>query len=231
MKDSLFRHAENRPLTEKVCQLRFHGDTSEITAPGQFVSVLLPDKFLRRPFSVCDWDEGWFTILVELVGGGTAQLHALPCGTDLPVLTGLGTGFSLVRGVYSPLLVGGGSGLSPLVGLARCLSAAGIQPRVLLGFRNPEDRFGADLFSVPEVSYAEDVFASLESISHDFIYACGSEAMMRGLAGRDPADGQFAFDVRMGCGFGACMGCSLQTPGGMKRVCKDGPVFRKEDLL
>ncbi|MBQ9662531.1 MAG: dihydroorotate dehydrogenase electron transfer subunit [Oscillospiraceae bacterium] len=230
-RESAFRLTENRALSAKVNRMRFEGDCGAISAPGQFVSLLMPEKFLRRPFSVCDWGEGWFTVLVERVGDGTAMLHALPCGTELSVLTGLGNGFTPVPESTAPLLVGGGSGLSPLVGLARRLSDTGTKPRVLLGFRDPNDRFGAELFPGLEVTYAEDVFSALREIPHDQVYACGSEAMMRELAKRDPAEGQYAFDVRMGCGFGACMGCSLRTPGGMKRVCKDGPVFRKEDLL
>ena len=230
MKETVFLLSENTAVSPKVHLLRFLGDCSDITAPGQFVSLSLPGKFLRRPFSVCDWGESWFTVLVECVGSGTAILHELPCGVELSVLTGLGNGFS-IRSDASPLLVGGGSGLSPLVGLARQMIEVGLRPRILLGFRNTEDRFGADFFPFMEVSYAEDVFAALVEIPHDAVYGCGSEAMMRELARMDSADGQFAFDARMGCGFGACMGCAIRTPHGMKRVCKDGPVFRKEDLL
>jgi dihydroorotate dehydrogenase electron transfer subunit len=130
-----------------------------------------------------------------------------------------------------PLLVGGGSGLSPLVGLCRRLREAGVKPAVLLGFRDRRSRLGAEFFPGAELRYTEDVFPEMEIIPHDAVYACGSQAMMLELCRRETGPAQVAFDVRMGCGFGACMGCSLKTPSGMKRVCRDGPVFRKEELV
>ena len=229
--DSVFCLTENRILTDRVHLLRFTGDTSSIKAPGQFVSVELPGMFLRRPFSVCDWDSESFSVIIDRVGEGTALLHGLSCGVELPVLTGLGNGFQLESGAAAPVLVGGGTGLSPLVGLARRLRESGVYPRILLGFREAHDRFGADLFDGFDTQYASDLFEELEKMPHDYIYACGSEAMMMELLRRDGSDAQVAFDVRMGCGFGACMGCARKTRDGMKRVCKDGPVFRKEELL
>ena len=231
IRDGRFLLSENRPLSDRVRLLRFEGDSSAITAPGQFVSISLPGKFLRRPFSVCDWDEGWLTVLVERVGAGTEYLHALAPGAELDILTGLGSGFELLPGRPSPLLIGCGSGLSPLVGLARKLALLGGKPRVLLGFREEGSRFGEEFFPGLKVQYAEDLFLALAAIPHDYFYACGSETVMTELCRRDPADGQVAFDVRMGCGFGACMGCARKTRDGMKRVCKDGPVFRKELLI
>ena len=231
IREHTFILTENRPLSAAVRLLRFEGDTGEIRAPGQFVMISLPGKFLRRPFSVCDWDAGWFTVLVEKAGGGTELLHTLPVGSILPVLTGLGNGFLLQAEAEFPLLIGGGSGLSPLVGLARRLRASGRNPKVLLGFRNRDASFGADLFGTGDVLITEDVFPELKRIRYDSFYACGSEAMMLELCRRTEAEGQLAFDVRMGCGFGVCMGCSRKTRQGMKRVCADGPVFRKEDLV
>lgn len=229
--DSVFRLTENQPLTARVHLLRFSGDTSSITAPGQFVSVEVPGKFLRRPFSVCDWDSEGFSLIIDRIGEGTAILHGLPCGAELSVLTGLGNGFQSEPEATAPILVGGGTGLSPLVGLGKRLRESGILPRVLLGFREAGDRFGAELFEGFETQYVCDVFEALERIPHNYVYACGSEAMMMELLRRDRTDAQVAFDVRMGCGFGACMGCARKTRDGMKRVCKDGPVFRKEELL
>ena len=231
MNESSFVLTENRAVKEKVRLLRFEGNTGAIAAPGQFVSLSLPGQFLRRPFSVCDWDEGWFTVLVERVGTGTGLLHTLHCGTELSVLTGLGCGFQLHPEAAAPILVGGGTGLSPLVGLARRLAAEGAMPKVLLGFRDVGDSFGVDFFPGMEPMVTEDLFTELEKVRHDYVYACGSEAMMTELCRRDQTPGQVAFDVRMGCGFGVCMGCSKRTKDGMKRVCKDGPVFRKEELL
>ena len=231
MRESQFILADSRPLTEKVSLLRMKGDCSAIAAPGQFVAAEIPGKYLRRPFSVCDWDEDWFTIVVERVGAGTEYLQQIPVGTALTVMTGLGNGFAFDPDSAAPLLIGGGTGLSPLVGLCRRMAAVGLRPQVLLGFRDARDAFGQDLFPGAEVRVAEDVFAMLDEIPHDCFYACGSEAMMTELCRRERVGGQVAFDVRMGCGFGACMGCSKKTTGGMKRVCKDGPVFRKEELV
>ena len=230
MKDSFFTLTESQALSPKVQLLRLAGDTSAIEAPGQFVMLSVPEKYLRRPFSVCDWSESWLTLLIERVGDGTAALQELSCGAELSVLTGLGHGFSMDCGKL-PLLIGGGTGLSPLVGLSRCLAERGRRPQVLLGFRDSEDVFGTDLFPDADVLVAENVFAALETIEHDCFYACGSEAMMTELCHREHTPGQVAFDVRMGCGFGACMGCSRKTASGMKRVCRDGPVFRKEELV
>ena len=229
------RLAENRALSGSVRLLRLTGDVSAVRAPGQFVMVSVPGKFLRRPFSVCDWDaeEGWLTLVVEHAGEGTGLLQALEPGAELEVLTGLGKGFALRTGRKAPVLVAGGSGLSPLVGLARRLAEAGCAPKVLLGFREERERFGAELFEgvAAEVRYAADVLGALEETEHDTVYACGSRAMMEELSRREPGEAQLAFDVRMGCGFGACMGCAIRTRDGMKRVCTDGPVFEKWEMI
>lgn len=230
-RDGRFRLTENRVLSETVRLLQLEGDCSAIRAPGQFVSVSVPGKFLRRPFSVCDWDEGWLTLLVERVGSGTELLHAMEPGTELDVLTGLGHGFTIRPDWREPVLVGCGSGLSPLVGLARRLRAGGIEPKVLLGFREERGRFGAAFFEGLDVRYAVDVFEALRQTEHDGFYACGSETVMTELCRRETTGGQVAFDVRMGCGFGACMGCAKKTRDGMKRVCTDGPVFDREALV
>ena len=230
-RDGRFRLAESRSLSATVRLLRLTGDTSAISAPGQFVSVAVPGKFLRRPFSVCDWDEGWLTLLIERVGAGTELLQALEPGAELEILTGLGNGFTIRPESRTPVLVGCGSGLSPMAGLARRLTSRGVRPSVLLGFREEGSRFGAELFPGLDVQYTEDLFAALDRTDHDYFYACGSEAVMTELCRWEKTGGQVAFDVRMGCGFGACMGCAKKTRDGMKRVCKDGPVFGKEDLV
>ena len=230
-RDGRFRLTENRVLSATVHLLRLAGDTSAIAAPGQFVSVAVPGKFLRRPFSVCDWGEGWLTLLIERVGSGRELLHSLEPGAELEILIGLGNGFKIRPESRTPVLVGCGSGLSPMAGLAKRLVSCGVRPSVLLGFREEASRFGAELFPGLDVQYTKDLFAALEKTDHDYFYACGSEAVMTELCRWEKTGGQVAFDVRMGCGFGACMGCAKKTRDGMKRVCKDGPVFGKEDLV
>ena len=241
MKQGLYRILENTPLTASVTRLRLGGDASGITAPGQFVNVEVPGLFLRRPFSVCDWDAKSFTLLYEAVGKGTEALRALSAGTELDVLTGLGKGFDLSPAGERPLLVGGGTGLSPLYGLARRLLEAGIRPQVILGFRSAEDMIYLEDFHAlgvyPSVTTADGSFGirgfvtEAMDLPHSYVYACGPEAMLRAVAEKAEGSAQLSFDVRMGCGFGACMGCTRRTTGGPKRVCKDGPVFRKEELL
>ena len=241
MKQGLFTIRENAPLTGRVSLLRLAGDCSGITAPGQFADVQLPGLFLRRPFSVCDWEEGSLTLLYEAVGKGTELLRSLPVGTELDVLTGLGNGFTLDDAGDSPLLIGGGTGVSPLYGLAKAFLARGLRPRVILGFRRREEmvfweRFAA--LGLPPTVTTEDGSFGIRGfvteamdLPHSSVYACGPEAMLRAVAETSDKPGQLSFDRRMGCGFGACMGCTMATTQGPKRVCKDGPVFRKEDIL
>ena len=241
MKQGLFTITENTPLTASVARLRLRGDTTGITAPGQFVHVGIPALFLRRPFSVCDWDAESLTLLYETVGKGTACLRALPLGTELDLLTGLGNGFDLSTAGQTPLLVGGGTGLSPLYGLAKRLLEQGAEPRVVLGFRSSEDMFALRGFHAlglyPSVTTEDGSFGirgfvtAAMDLPHSYLYACGPEAMLRAVAEKSEAGAQLSFDVRMGCGFGACMGCTKQTVNGPRRVCRDGPVFRKEELL
>ena len=241
MKQSVFTLTENEALTSRFSLLRLRGDCSAIEGPGQFVTLSLPGFFLRRPFSVCDWDETGLTVLYETVGQGTARLRGLPLGAELDLLTGLGNGFDLAPAGQTPLLVGGGSGLSPLYGLAKRLLEQGAEPRVILGFRSSEDMFFLRSFHAlglyPSVTTEDGSFGirgfvtEAMNLPHSYLYACGPEAMLRAVSEKSEADGQLSFDVRMGCGFGACMGCTKQTVHGPRRVCKDGPVFRKEEIV
>ena len=242
MREVNFNITENRPLTQKVNLLRMTGDTAGIDRPGQFVILSIPGLFLRRPFSVCDRDENSFTLLVERVGEGTSVLQDLPVGSSLSVLTGLGNGFTAGSSGDKPLLIGGGSGLSPLFWLARELTAQGKQPTVLLGFKTAADIYFQEEFcalGICPVLFTEDgsagrkglVTEALPEIDCSMFYACGPEGMLRAICEATSAPGELAFDVRMGCGFGVCMGCSRPTVNGRKRVCKDGPVFRKEEIL
>ena len=241
MKQSILTIRENTALTDRFSLLRLKGDCSSIHTPGQFVELALPGFFLRRPFSVCDWETEGLSLVFEQVGRGTELLRALPAGTELDVLTGLGKGFDLSRAGERPLLIGGGSGVSPLLGLARRLLAHGAAPHVILGFATREDLILLDDFFrlglAPTVTTEDGSFGirgrvtDAMNLPHSFFYACGPLPMLRAVCEQSPACGQVSLDARMGCGFGACMGCTIQTASGPRRVCKDGPVFDKEELL
>ena len=242
MKQGLFTLTENRPAAADLYLLRLSGDTSAISAPGQFVNIEIPGLFLRRPFSVCDWAEGVLTIAYRVAGRGTEELRGLRPGAELDVLTGLGNGFCTAASGGAPLLVGGGSGISPLLALARVLSAEGKRVTAVLGALNREglplmDEIagtGAEVRLATEDGSAGTkglVTDVLPGIAHTHLYACGPEPMMKAAAEASPVSGQFSFEARMGCGFGACMGCSRMMKSGPRRVCKDGPVFFKEDIL
>ena len=230
MKQSVFTVKENTPLSPRMSRLRLLGDSTAIVRPGQFVSLSLPGFFLRRPFSVCDWDASGVQLIYEQVGKGTAAMRALHTGDTLDVLTGLGNGFDLERAGASPLLIGGGSGVSPMLGLARRLLVRGVKPTVILGFRL--------LGLSPTITTADGSFGlhglvtdAMAGLEPSFFYACGPEAMLRAVAQACEADGQLSFDARMGCGFGVCMGCTRMTQSGPKRVCRDGPVFDREEIV
>ncbi len=241
MKQGVFEIVENRPLTATVSRLRLRGDISAVTAPGQFVNVLLPGLFLRRPFSVCDAEGDCLSLLYECAGKGTERLRGMPVGTMLDVLTGLGNGFDLGPAGEAPLLIGGGTGISPLYGLAKALRAEGKTVRAILGFRSREAVFYEEEFRAlgAEVTVCtEDGSSGLAGFvteamdcPYDYFYSCGPLAMLRSVCRKSDTEGQLSFDVRMGCGFGACMGCSMPSVSGQKRVCRDGPVFRKEEIL
>ena len=241
MKQGIFTVTGNSPLNARYARLALSGDTSGISAPGQFVELSLPGFFLRRPFSVCDWDSSSLTLVYESVGKGTRALRELPAGTRLDLLTGLGKGFDLSRAGAEPLLIGGGSGVSPMLGLARRLLESGARPRIILGFNTRDELILLEDFHAlglsPTVTTADGSFGirgfvtEAMSVPHSFFYTCGPEAMMRAVAEKSPVSGQLSFDARMGCGFGACMGCTRMTVNGPKRVCRDGPVFDKEEIV
>ena len=243
MKQSLFTVAENVPLTGSVFRLRLAGDTSAITAPGQFVNILLEGFYLRRPFSVCDWEEGRLTILYKILGRGTAAMTGLSVGDRLDVLTGLGNGFDPSCAGERPLLVGGGVGVPPLYGLAKRLCAQGCRPLAALGFPTAGE---AILLEELRALGVETIVATADGTlgtpglvtdamaaagEYTYLYTCGPEPMLRAVYDVCRSGGQFSFEERMGCGFGACMGCSCETKYGPKRICRDGPVLRKEEII
>ena len=241
MRQGIFTILENRALNRRYHLLRLGGDSRGFTAPGQFADIQVPGFYLRRPFAVCDWEEDFFTVLYECVGKGTERLKALGPGTPLDVLTGLGNGYSLQGAGETPLLVGGGCGVGSLYGLAKHMLRQGLTPRVILGFPCREEISLWEEYRAlglePTVTTADGSFGirglvtEAMDIPHSSVYACGPEPMLRAVAAKGPAGGQLSFDARMGCGFGACMGCTRQTVHGPRRVCKDGPVFRKEEIL
>lgn len=241
MKQGYFTIAENTPLTERVSRLVLEGDTAAIKRPGQFVQIRLDGLFLRRPFSVCDRDDTVFTILYEETGKGTAKLRELPPGAELDVLTGLGNGFNLDACGDLPLLIGGGTGGSPLHWLAKELVKKNIRPTVLLGFNTAKDAFFVTEFralgletvvtTVDGSRGTKGFVTDAMERPHTGFYTCGPEAMMKAVCERSPHPGQLSFDKRMGCGFGACMGCTVKTRNGLKRICKEGPVLSKEEVI
>ena len=242
MKQSIFEILENTPLTETVFRLVLAGDTSAVTAPGQFVNIKLEGKFLRRPISVCDAEDGRLTLLYKVVGGGTAQRSRMKPGETLDILTGLGNGYDITAAGAAPLLVGGGVGVPPLYMLAKQLLAAGRQVRVILGFNTAAEVFYEEEFralgatvTVTTVDGTKGVrgfvTAALGEAPYTYFYTCGPEPMLRALHAATVTSGQYSFEERMGCGFGACMGCSCKTVTGWKRICREGPVLRKEEIL
>lgn len=240
MKQSIFTIERSRPLARDVVELRLRGDTSAITAPGQFVNIRLTGKFLRRPISVCNVAGDELTLIYKIVGGGTRQLAAMQPGQTLDLLTGLGNGYDLSPAGDAPVLLGGGVGTPPMYWLARELIGQGKYVRAVLGFNSAEDVFYEDELRALGVevtattvdgSYGKKGFVT-DGLPEDYsyFYACGPEPMLRAVYRATKTSGQLSFEERMGCGFGACMGCSCKTLTGCKRICKDGPVLRKEEI-
>ena len=242
-KRGIFKIVSNERLTATVWRMVLDGDTQYIVQPGQFVNIELEGRFLRRPISVCDWEDGRLTLVYKVVGDGTADMSRMTAGTELDLLTGLGNGFSTDVPAERPLLVGGGVGVPPLYGLAKRLIAKGVRPTVVLGFNRSDEIFFADEF---RAAGADVVIATadgsqgvkgfvtdaMKGLEFDWFYACGPIPMLRALCSATDCDGELSMEERMGCGFGACMGCSCKTSdGNYKRICKEGPVFRRNELI
>ena len=241
MKQSLFTVIENIPLTKNVYQMRLAGDTSEITASGQFVNVLLDGLFLRRPISVCDRSEGELTLVYKVVGKGTEKMSQMTEGT-LDILTGLGNGYDLSLSGDKPLLLGGGVGVPPMYLLAKELIAEGKEVSVILGFNTKNEVFYEKEFralgakvtvATADGTYGVKGFVTdaMKDVDYTYFYTCGPEPMLKAVWNASTTSGQMSFEERMGCGFGACMGCSCKTLTGNKRICKEGPVMKKEEIL
>ena len=241
MKQGIFEIVENIALTDSVYEMTLSGDISAITAPGPFVNLLLDGLYLRRPISVCDLGENTLTIVYKVVGKGTKQLSMMREG-KLDILTGLGNGYDLSVSGDKPVLLGGGVGVPPMYLLAKRLIAQGKHVRVILGFNTKDELFyeeefkalGADVtVTTVDGSYGIKGFVTdaLKDTDYSYFYTCGPEPMLKAVYRSSNTQGQFSFEKRMGCGFGACMGCSCKTITGYKRICKEGPVMRKEELL
>ena len=244
MKQGVYTVAENRPLADGVWRMVLEGEEPGFTAPGQFLNIKLAGFFLRRPISICDWDEHSATIIYKVLGAGTQSMTRLEPGEKLDVLTGLGNGYDVSQSGDRPLLIGGGVGVPPMYKLCKTLLAQGKKPTVLLGFNGAGDVFyedefralGADVIiytadgSHGEKGLVTDGVAALDG-EYTYFYACGPTAMLKAVDAIIQSDGQYSFEERMGCGFGACMGCTTQTKNGPKRVCRDGPVFGREEVI
>ena len=242
VKQTTLTVTENTRLADGIYRLRLAGDTSAITAPGQFVNLKLSGFFLRRPISVCDYDCSTLTIVYKVVGKGTEILSRMVPGEKLDILTGLGNGYDFAPAGDSPVLLGGGVGVPPLYHLAKRLLAMGKQVMVILGFNTQSEVFYEAEFralgcrvivATADGSYGVKGFATtpLNDLNYSYFYTCGPEPMLKAVYADCKTSGQFSFEERMGCGFGACMGCSCKTLTGYKRICKDGPVMKKEEIL
>ena len=241
-KKGIYEIRSNTPLTESVWRMVLVGDTQYLTAPGQFVNIAIEGCYLRRPISVCDYDNESITLIYKVVGRGTEIMSRMQAGEKLDVLTGLGNGFSLSASTEQPLLVGGGVGVPPLYNLAKKLKQAGKKVQVVLGFNRADEIFYAEEFkalgvdvhiatvdgSVGVKGFVTDAMKELE---FDYIYTCGPLPMLKAIYSASECDGEFSFEERMGCGFGACMGCSCQTTKGSKRICKEGPVLKRDEII
>lgn len=241
MKESFFEIIENESLTPDIYKMVLKGDTSDITAPGQFVNIKLQGLYLRRPISVCDKENDLLTIIYKVVGKGTEQMKNMTSG-KLNILSGLGNGYDTSLSGDKPLLIGGGVGVPPMYMLCKELIKEGKKVSVILGFNKKSEIFYAKEFAnlgaevyITTVDGSEGIKGfvtdAMKDIDYSYIYTCGPEPMFKAIYKAMKTEGQFSFEERMGCGFGACMGCSCKTITGYKRICKDGPVMKREEIL
>mgnify|MGYP000055539321 CR=1 FL=1 len=242
MTQGFYKITSNRPLTPTIMEMQLDGDTSALKKPGQFVNIKLDGLYLRRPISVCDRDENSITLIYKIVGDGTARMAKMQVGERLDLLCGLGNGFNTSLSGDAPLLIGGGVGVPPLYGLCKQLINEGKAPTVIMGFNTADEIFYVDKFSALGakviVATADGskgirgfVTDAMDKAEYSYIYTCGPEPMLKAVYGKSGCSGQYSFEERMGCGFGACMGCSCKTKYGAKRICTDGPVLTKEEII
>jgi len=242
MKQSIFAVVSNEKIAENTYKMVLIGDCSDIKAAGQFVNIKLEGFFLRRPISVCDYDETKLTIIYKVVGKGTEYMAELDSGAELDILIGLGNGYDITKSGQNPLLIGGGAGVPPMYSLCKKLIEDGKEPTVVIGFNKMDEVFyehdfkklGAEtIVTTADGSCGTKGFVTdaMKDLSYSYVYTCGPEPMLKAVYNVSKTSGQFSFEERMGCGFGACMGCSCETKYGNKRICKDGPVLEKEEII
>ena len=242
MKQGIWTISEQRRIARDVYLMKLVGDASDITRPGQFINIKLDGMYLRRPISVCDWNSDEVTIIYKTVGKGTELMSRMDRGDKLDVLSGLGNGFDVSLSGENPVVIGGGVGVPPMYGLAKALAKQGKYVSAVLGFNTSEDAFFIDEFKkicgdvrVTTVDGSMGVRGfvtdALRDMEYSYLYTCGPEPMLKAVWNTSNSSGQFSFEERMGCGFGACMGCSCKTKYGNKRICKDGPVLVKEEII
>ncbi len=242
MNRGIYEIITNKPLTKDIYEMKLSGETSHITAPGQFINILLDGFYLRRPISICDYNDDTITIIYKVVGHGTEAMAKLNNGEKLDILCGLGNGFDVTKESEAPVLIGGGVGVPPLYNLCKKLVAQGKNVSVILGFNTESEIFYKDEFealgakvyiSTADGSYGTKGFVTdvLKDIEYDFFYTCGPMPMFKAIEKIAATSGQYSFEERMGCGFGACMGCSCETKYGYKRICRDGPVLEREEII
>ena len=242
MRQDVFEIVSNRNLAPGVYEMVLRGSSTADCTPGRFVQLKLDSFYLRRPISVCDAEDGKLTLVYKTVGRGTEAMAQYESGKRIDVLTGLGNGYDLDKSGDRPLLIGGGAGVPPMYLLTRRLLAQGKQPAVILGFNKAEEIFYADRFralGIETIIATADgsvgvkgfVTDAMEGLDYTYTYACGPEPMLKAVYNRAATSGEYSFEERMGCGFGACMGCTCETKYGNKRICKDGPVLTKEEIV
>ena len=241
MKREMLKIDHIKQLQSDIFAMTLLGDFSEVKAPGQFINIHIDGFYLRRPISIYCYDNNSLTIIFKTVGEGTKKLATMKKGEKADVLYPLGNGFDISKGGKKPVLVGGGIGVPPLYGLAEAMVEQGIHPQVVMGFNSKDDLILEDEFKAigitPVITTADGsvgtkgfVTDAMKNLDFDYVYTCGPEPMLKAVYDMAP-DGQFSFEARMACGFGACMGCSCETKYGAKRICKDGPVLYKEEII
>ena len=238
----MMKITDNKKIAEKTYFMSLEGDTSAITKPGQFINIKLDGFFLRRPISVCDCENGKLSIIYKVVGNGTKEMSELPIGAELDILSGLGNGYDTSKSGDCPVLIGGGVGVPPMYLLCKKLVSEGKKATVILGFNSEKEVFGVDEFkatgaevyvttvdgSVGTKGFVTDV---LKNLDYTYFYTCGPMPMFKAIESIAKTSGQYSFEERMGCGFGACMGCTCKTKYDNKRICKDGPVLEREEIV